>query len=252
MRIRLLLILAYLSLGQIIYAQNKIRVTSFSKLDMDLAARTQSREDVNGEPCALIKVVNASQEYDFEGSIIDKEFKNGEIWLYVPQGTKRIVIKRNSNTERYPFPEKIEYATYELRLEGDDGYRKGAAFITSAVIPGLGQTAFKRSYGKGIAIMVGEVTSLGGMLVMDNMRSDYVNKSNMSTNAEDKVNFMKQADTYGTTRNICLGVAAAIYIYNIVDVIAAPAKKKKNNDLISFQPYFDLNSNMGVSLALNF
>lgn len=252
MKIRLMCILAYLTTVQLLCAQNTIQVTSFNKLGMDLSARTRPQEDINGEPCALIKVINAGNDYVFEGSIVKKESKSGEIWLYIPQGTKRITIKRKSKTNRFEFPEAIEFATYELILEDEDKYHKGAAFITSAVIPGLGQTAFKRSYGKGVMLMLGEAASLGGMLVLDNMRSDYVNKSNMATNAQNRIDFMKQADNYGTTRNICMGVAAALYIYNIVDVIAAPARKKKTADFISFQPYIDFNNNMGVSLALNF
>ena len=252
MRIRLLFILTCIAICTGLCAQNTLQVTSFNELGLDLSHRTQPCEDINGNPCALVKVVNASGGCVFEGDIAKKESKSGEIWLYIPTGTKRITIKRKSKTLRFDFPEKIEYATYELTLQDEKEYRKGAAFITSAVIPGLGQTAFKRSYGKGIAIMVGEVASLGGMLVMDNMRSDYVSKSNMASNAEDKIDFMKQADIYGTARNICFGAAVALYIYNVVDVIAAPARKKKSSDLISFQPYIDLNNNMGVSLALNF
>lgn len=53
-----------------------------------------SRMDLNGEPCALIKVQLPVAGVGFEGSIVgDTPFKINEYWVYVTDGTKRIGVK---------------------------------------------------------------------------------------------------------------------------------------------------------------
>lgn len=103
------------------FAQN-ISVVSFQRLENDLTARTQRVDDQNGEPCALIKVVVASDGFMFEGDglgIVKTLHKTGEYYVYVPRGAKYLTVKHEDLgvLRQYAYPEKIEkQATYELVL----------------------------------------------------------------------------------------------------------------------------------------
>lgn len=71
----------------------EITVKAFSELTNDLSARTSRRYDINDEACALIKVQYPKLGATFDGMINgDVEFRNGEYWVYVSNGTKRLTI----------------------------------------------------------------------------------------------------------------------------------------------------------------
>lgn len=101
-----------------------ITVSSFKLLPNDLTANTNGTEviDQNGEKAALIKVVTTQMGFTFEGGalgICATKQKNGEIWVYVPQKSKKITILHQSLgvLRDYSFPCAIEAArTYEMML----------------------------------------------------------------------------------------------------------------------------------------
>ena len=68
-------------------------VKSFRESDHDLAARTQAREDINGNYCALLKVQLVASGAQFDGNVMGAvSFKNNEYWVYMSQGSKRLKI----------------------------------------------------------------------------------------------------------------------------------------------------------------
>ena len=69
------------------------RVSSFGLLETDLTARVHPEKDLNGDACALIKVV-MDKHFEFSGplGIVKRIEKTAEIWLYVPAGTERLTI----------------------------------------------------------------------------------------------------------------------------------------------------------------
>ena len=74
-------------------AQEEITVKTFKELISDLSARRNRRYDLNDVPCALVKVQYPKDGATFEGSMVgNAEYKNGEYWVYVSKGTKRIKI----------------------------------------------------------------------------------------------------------------------------------------------------------------
>lgn len=104
------------------YAQN-ISVKSFKVLPNDMDARVNYPvTDQNGEKCALIKVVTPTQGMIFEAGMLGiqkREWKNGEYWVYVPRGSKRITIKHEQLgvLRDYLYEEAIKDATsYEMVL----------------------------------------------------------------------------------------------------------------------------------------
>ena len=105
------------------FAQN-ISVSSFKSLDTDLTANTAGtmEKDQNGEAAALIKVVTTQTGFTFDGGalgIVKTKQTPGEVWVYIPRGSKKITIKHPQLgvLRDYFFPIAIESArTYEMVL----------------------------------------------------------------------------------------------------------------------------------------
>ncbi len=71
----------------------ELRVKSFKEASNDLSARTQARQDNNGEDCALVKVQVAAQGVTFPSGVVGSvAFKNNEYWVYMPSGSKRLKV----------------------------------------------------------------------------------------------------------------------------------------------------------------
>lgn len=103
-----------------------------------------------------------------------------------------------------------------------------------------------------ITIVAGQTAS--GDIVCENQRASYVKK--MEEQPKFAKEYNSKADNWETGRNICIGVAAGIYIYNIIDAVVAKGKKRivtghvKGGGL-SFVP-FATTDVAGVSLAYSF
>lgn len=230
-----------------------IKVKHFAELSRDISNRTEMVKDINDEPCAIVKVVGADASFSFEGAIVKKVYKSGEIWLYVSPGIKRITIKHGTNTLRYDFPVPIEYSVYELALRTQEDFNKAGAIATSCFVPGVGQMAFKNDYLKGSLILATELGSIAALVACDVQQRSFKTQANMATTADEKISLMKISDNYGTARNIMIGVAAGIYLYNVLDVIIAKPRPSRRD--IAINPYIDnFNSTnyYGVNVAINF
>lgn len=100
------------------------KVVSFRKLDWDLDARSNyPMMDQNGHKAALIKVVIPNDNFDFDVGImgiVGVRQEIGEIWVYVPEGVRKMTIRHKDYgiIRDYQFGIPIESATvYELLLE---------------------------------------------------------------------------------------------------------------------------------------
>jgi hypothetical protein len=120
-RFTLLTFLLFAFLGA--FAQN-ISVKSFKALPMDMTASSLEgkRIDQNGDVAALIKVVTSETGFTFEGGalgIVDTRQRNGEIWVWVPRGLRKITVlhQKLGVLRDYRFPNEIEAErTYEMVL----------------------------------------------------------------------------------------------------------------------------------------
>lgn len=95
-------------------------VSEFRTLANDISAFVRPVRDLNGNACALIKV-QAPSDFAFSTplGIVRREDKVGEIWLFVPQGTRLLTIKHPhwGVLRDYRFPSALESRlTYELKL----------------------------------------------------------------------------------------------------------------------------------------
>lgn len=95
-------------------------VETFRQLSTDVSAFVNVVRDLNGEACALVKVV-APSEFAFSSplGIVKRKDEVGEIWLYLPKGTKTLTLKHPQwgVLRNYPLGMKLESRmTYEMRL----------------------------------------------------------------------------------------------------------------------------------------
>lgn len=95
-------------------------VASFQVLPNDVSAFINNVRDLNDEACALIKV-EAPSDFDFSTplGIVKRKDEVGEIWLYVPRGTKMLTLKHPQwgVIRDYKLGKPLESRmTYELKL----------------------------------------------------------------------------------------------------------------------------------------
>lgn len=96
----------------------KMTVVKFETLENDILARTQLKKDINGEPCAILRVVIPLEGLDIRGNmgrigdVISKYAS--EYVVYLPAGTRKVLI---NCPEFPPFQYEVGY-----KLEGKKVY----------------------------------------------------------------------------------------------------------------------------------
>ena len=87
-------------------------IRNFSERTTDLSAIKSNYKDLNGNPAALIRFTVRDPQFEFEANwgILAQENKTGEVYLYVPQDTKRLTIRhpRLGVLKDYEIPLKIK------------------------------------------------------------------------------------------------------------------------------------------------
>lgn len=101
-----------------------------------------------------------------------------------------------------------------------DEYR----FSPRVFVPGMAQI-YKGSTAKGIAFIAGEIAMIGGYVIADNMESSNNNKAKSTHNAKQKKEYLDNANSCVTAKNICLAGAAIVYAWNVIDGIVAKGKE---------------------------
>ena len=123
-RMRRIICYSFFIFQAIIGQAQTFSVSSFKLLDTDLTANTDGTMEIdqNGETAALIKVVTTQTGFTFDGGalgIVKTKQTPGEIWVYIPRGSKKISIKHAELgvLRDYYFPCSIESGrTYEMVL----------------------------------------------------------------------------------------------------------------------------------------
>lgn len=128
----------------------------------------------------------------------------------------------------------------------------GMAVLKSALLPGLGQF-HKGQNAKGASFLVGEVVAVGGIVVGQSLRHSYVNKMNNTNNANLKKTYAERANAFTTVRNISIGAATAVYVWNVLDAIIS----KSNHQYLSYGKPVNLtpvatDEIVALSLSVNF
>lgn len=159
--------------------------------------------------------------------------------------------------------EYIVYNLYQVMDEkkASSGYadkitvteRYGAAPVLMSVIPGAGQW-YKGSKVKGSVMFVAEAASVAGIIVCENKRANYMTK------VKEYPKFAKEyharAKDWDTGRNISIGVAAGVWLWNIVDAAVAKGARRvvvnrPDGRGLAIHPYSTFESS-GLTFAYKF
>ncbi len=127
---RLLTQLVFVLLSCTLVMAQEITVKSFTPDPMDLTASTQRRNDVNGNACALIRVLLAKPGATFHGNVMgDTPYSQSEYHVYMTKGTKMLRVKLDGY-----LPLDLQFANYGITaLEGLSTYR---LVLTLPNVPG--------------------------------------------------------------------------------------------------------------------
>ena len=107
------LVAAFLGLWSVMAMGQKadFEIRNFCERTTDLSAINSDYIDLNGNPAALIRFTVRDSQFEFEANwgIFAQENKTGEVYLYVPQDTKRLTIRhpRLGVLKDYEIPVKI-------------------------------------------------------------------------------------------------------------------------------------------------
>ena len=93
----------------------RLSVDRFEEKPNDITARTNPRQDINGNDCALVKVQLAAANAVFDGNVIgDVAYETSLYMVYMSQGSKRVTIR----LEGY-LPLEVNFEDYGIKsLEG--------------------------------------------------------------------------------------------------------------------------------------
>lgn len=79
-------------------SSQSLDVIDFKADASDLSAVVHQVADLNGDPCALVKVGLTVPNATFEGDIIKSEYKDGEYWVYMVDGANWLTVKTSEYT----------------------------------------------------------------------------------------------------------------------------------------------------------
>lgn len=90
---RIIIILIIVMLGSTYNNAQELKLESVA-MEMNPQTVSMQRKDLNGQVCALVKVIMPGEKVVFEGSLIgDCPYKTSEYWCYLSPGTKSLKIK---------------------------------------------------------------------------------------------------------------------------------------------------------------
>lgn len=125
-------------------------------------------------------------------------------------------------------------------------------FSARIFIPGMAQI-HKGSIAKGACIIAGEALSVTGIIICESQRASYQKK--MKEQPRFVKTYNTKSDNWENGRNICIGAAAVLYIYNLIDAVASKGARrvfvKKGKSELTLLPMDD-NKNTGLSLVWKF
>ena len=125
---------------------------------------------------------------------------------------------------------------------------KGSALWRSLIVPGWGQM-YKRSMGKGITILSLQVATIAGICACSNLSNSYYDKAKTARNNSVRESYLDKGANYRNVRNVFIGAAGAVYVYNLIDALAGKGAKRYKKVQIS--PYMGMDAK-GLSFNITF
>lgn len=191
-------------------------LTKMRKMAQDeIERRRHSTVGVEGDIWMKAKLVAEYLDKDGTGYFLYQTLKNP---TYTPESV--------STTDRYPFSARV-------------------------FVPGWAQI-YKGSYGKGAAFITGEVLFVGGIVTTQFLTSYYRDKMRDAHSSQEGLYYENCLKVSTISRNVCIGGAVAVYVWNIIDGAVAkgrPHLVDKDGKSLSFNPFITTNC---TGIALNF
>ncbi|MCK4824553.1 PEGA domain-containing protein [bacterium] len=89
----------------------------------DISARENKVLDINGDPCALVKIYTGIKGLEIDGNrgVEKKDERSGVVWVWLPEGTRQLKIsKERMPMLVYPLPMELKKSTvYSFELSSD-------------------------------------------------------------------------------------------------------------------------------------
>lgn len=126
-------------------------------------------------------------------------------------------------------------------------------FSARVFVPGMAQL-HKGSKAKGLFFIIGEAACVGGLVIAESLRASYDSKAVSTQNTEQKKTYYNRADNCENIRNGLIAGAAVLYVWNVIDGIAAKGKKRAvmlGDAQLRISPYATPQCG-GFALAFNF
>ena len=190
------------------------------------------------------------------GARMNVQVQGGSI---IVSGTDELTVKArvideyrevcNGQHRVYLLVQTAKNPTYEYeRVRVTESY----GFSPRVFVPGMAQLHMGSKM-KGGLIIAGEALFVGGIIFTESMRASNQSKFNSTHDANAKKDYLSNADNYENARNIMIGGAAILYLYNIIDGIASKGKKQViiGNHNIKISPYVSPDAG-GFHLSFNF
>ena len=101
----------------------ELSVKNFKENMTDVSARENQVLDVNGDPCALLKIYTGVKELEIDGNrgVEKKDERSGVVWVWLPESTSQLKISKEGMPMLvYPLPKELEKSTvYSFELSSD-------------------------------------------------------------------------------------------------------------------------------------
>ena len=141
-RIQKYLVAAFLGLWSVMAMGQEadFEIRNFRERTTDLSAISSNYKDLNGSPAALIRMTVRDPQFEFSANlgIIALEKKTGEVYLYVPQDTRRLTVRhpRLGVLKDYAIPVKIRSkVTYDAEIVITGSAQPTVPSIEEPVVP---------------------------------------------------------------------------------------------------------------------
>ena len=185
--------------------------------------------------------------YDIQGERVTvTSCKYDEDWEYLVYPDGKRVYRCYA---LYGIADKANPAFDRLSFSRKYGMR---GFARSLIVPGWGQL-HKGNTTKGVCILGGEVALVAGILVAENLRSSYVKK--MREQPKHLETYNTKADNWENVRNVCIGGAAALYVYNLIDALVVNGRKRtirQKQKSVNLAVYPSMGDCNGMTLGFRF
>lgn len=153
-------------------------------------------------------------EIHADGKVVTLNCKLADEFWGIKDGVKRYYALYQLSANRYAVFDKVYPTNY---------YGIGPLFMS--VIPGVGQY-YKGDPVKGSLFMGGCLVTGIGAFFLENQRQAYKNQLSQTHDINLIRKLSANEQNCATARNVTIGLAAAAYLYNLIDAAIAPGARK--------------------------